>query len=132
MGHRLRKVLLDTHVLLWWLQGGSKLSPKVLGIVRDRESKLLVSAASAWEIAIKHKAGKLEAADLVARFEACLDTEGFEGLPISIAHAVRAGLLKEVHKDPFDRMLIAQAQVENVPIISNDRVFDGFSIRRLW
>ena len=124
--------LLDTHVLLWWLQGGRNLSLQARTIVGDSETKLLVSAASAWEIAIKFKAGKLDAGGLVARFHAILEENHFMELPISATHAIRAGLLQDSHKDPFDRMLIAQAQLEKIPIVSNDKVFDRFSIRRLW
>jgi|SRR5438132_9717159 len=125
-------VLLDTHVLLWWLQGGSNLSSPARTIVLNPAAKALVSAASAWEIAIKCKAGKLDAGGLVARFHSILEENRFVELPISAMHAIRAGLLEGSHKDPFDRMLVAQAQVEEVPIISNDKVFDRFSIRRVW
>jgi PIN domain nuclease of toxin-antitoxin system len=125
-------VLLDTHVLLWWLQGGSNLSSQARTILLDPAAKALVSAASAWEIAIKFKAGKLDAGRLVARFHSILDENRFVELPVSATHAIRAGLLEGSHKDPFDRMLIAQAQVEKVPIVSNDKVFDKFSVRRLW
>jgi PIN domain nuclease of toxin-antitoxin system len=125
-------VLLDTHVLLWWLQGGRNLSSKARAIVLDPAAKALVSAASAWEIAIKFKAGKLDAGGLVSRFHSVLDENRFVELPVSAAHAIKAGLLEGSHKDPFDRMLIAQAQVENVPIVSNDKVFDRFSVRRVW
>jgi len=125
-------VLLDTHILLWWLQGGSKLSLKARTIILDTEAKVLVSAASAWEIAIKVKAGKLDAGGLVARFHSVLDDNRFIELPVTATHALRAGLLEGSHRDPFDRMLIAQAQVEDMPIISNDKAFDEFSVRRVW
>ena len=81
---------------------------------------------------MKCKAGKLDAGGLVARFHSILEENRFVELPISAMHAIRAGLLEGSHKDPFDRMLVAQAQVEEVPIISNDKVFDRFSIRRVW
>ena len=125
-------VLLDTHVLLWWLQGGSNLSSQARTIVLDPAVTALVSAVSAWEIAIKFKAGKLDAGGLVARFHSVLEENRFVELPVSVTPAIRAGLLEGFHKDPFDRMLIAQAQVENVPIISNDKVFDRFTVRRVW
>jgi PIN domain nuclease of toxin-antitoxin system len=128
----MNEVLLDTHVLLWWLQGGSNLSLRARTIVVDPAAKVLVSAASAWEIAIKFKAGKLDAGGLVARFHSILEENRFVELPVSVTHAIRAGLLEGIHKDPFDRMLVAQAQVENVPIVSNDKVFDRFSVRRVW
>jgi PIN domain nuclease of toxin-antitoxin system len=125
-------VLLDTHVLLWWLQGGSNLSSQARTIVSDPATKALVSAASAWEIAIKFKAGKLDAGGLVARFHSILEVNRFLELPVSATHAIKAGLLEGSHRDPFDRMLVAQAQIENVPIVSNDKMFDRFSVRRLW
>src|ERR1700720_1434550 len=97
-------VLLDTHVLLWWLQGGSKLSPTARTVMQS-PGQVLVSAASAWEIAIKYKAGKLDAPSaLVARFQSVIEAEKFVELPISVRHALEAGLLKGSHKDPFDRV----------------------------
>ena len=131
MGYRV-KVLLDTHVLLWWLEGGVKLSRRAHNAIQNPETSVLVSAASAWEIAIKSKAGKLEAGPLVADFHKELEQEGFAELPISADHAVRAGFLKGPHKDPFDRMLIAQAQAENLVVISKDKLFDDYAVRRIW
>ncbi len=93
----------------------------------------MVSAASAWEIATKVRLGKLpEAAELAADFAGYLAREGFEAFPVSVEHAVRAGLLPGPHKDPFDRMLIAQAQAENIPIISNNAAFDDYRVHRIW
>ncbi len=132
MGYRVSSVLLDTHVLLWWFQASRRLSPKALAVFRDPGTTVLVSSACAWEIAIKHKAGRLEAADLVANFEARLEHDRFLELPITIAHAIRAGLLKESHKDPFDRMLIAQAQCEDVPVVTSDRRFEEYEVQRIW
>ncbi len=119
------RLLLDTHDLLWWLSDDPALPP--------RANAICVSAASAWEIATKSRLGKLAGAEELARdFEAFLVRESFEPFPISVGHAARAGLLPGPHKDPFDRMLIAQAQAENFPIISNDPVFDSYKLRRLW
>ncbi len=131
MGHRV-KVLLDTHALLWWLAGESKLSRRARNAIQNQETTVLVSAASAWEIAIKARAGKLEAGPLVADFCYELKEEGFSELPISADHAIRAGLLKGPHKDPFDRMLAAQAQAENLAVISKDKLFDDYGVRRIW
>jgi PIN domain nuclease of toxin-antitoxin system len=125
------RMLLDTHALLWWLEGGKNLSPRALDAIQSQEIAILVSAVSAWEIAIKSESGKLDAGPLVADFRGELEQEGFTELPISVDHAVRAGLLKGPHKDP-DRMLVAQAQAENVPIISRDKWFDGYAVRRVW
>jgi len=94
---------------------------------------VLVSAASVWEIATKVRLGKLDVEmEVVKNFVAYLDRERFETVPVTAEHGIRAGLLPGPHKDPFDRMLIAQAQVENVPIVSNDRALDGYGVRRLW
>lgn len=92
-----------------------------------------MSAASAWEIATKVRLGKLPtAADLASDFSGQIEREGFQLLPISADHGIRAGLLPGPHKDPFDRMLIAQAQAENMPIVSNEAVFESYGINRLW
>jgi len=126
------KVLLDTHVLLWWLNGGTKLSRRARNFIKTQETTVLVSAVSAWEIAIKSEAGKLEAGPLVTDFHKELELEGFAELPISAHHAIRAGILGGPHRDPFDRMLIAQAQAESVPVISKDKLFDDYGVRRIW
>ena len=126
------RVLLDTHTLLWWLDGGKKLSQRARQTIQGQETSVLVSAASAWEIAIKSQMGKLEAGPLIADFGKELEQEGFEELAISAEHAIRAGLLRGRHKDPFDRMLAAQAQAENLAIVSNDQSFDNYAVRRIW
>lgn len=126
-------VLLDTHVVLWWLEGGGKISRAARTILQDPATRVLVSAASAWEIAIKYKAGKLEAAStLISRFETAIEEEHFIALPISVRHAIQAGMLQGTHKDPFDRMLIAQARAEDVPVVSTDKCFDKYAVRRIW
>ncbi len=105
----------------------------VRAIIADTDNTLVVSAASAWEISIKFRLGKLrKAADLVSNFSGRIEREGFQLLPISAEHAIRAGLLPGLHKDPFDRMLIAQAQAEDIPIISIETIFDTYGVRRLW
>jgi PIN domain nuclease of toxin-antitoxin system len=101
--------------------------------IAETGNTMLVSAASAWEIAIKFRLGKLPSAgDLVSNFSSEVEQEGFELLPISAEHGIRAGMLPGLHKDPFDRMLIAQAQAENVPIVSNETVFEAYGVRRVW
>jgi PIN domain nuclease of toxin-antitoxin system len=132
VGYRVNRVLLDTHVLLWWFQASPKLSSKALAVFRDPETTVLVSAVCAWEIAIKHKAGRLDAADLVSNFESRLESDRFTELPITATHAVRAGLLRESHEDPFDRMLIAQAQCEDIPVVTTDSRFEKYDVRRIW
>ncbi len=125
--------LLDTHALLWWLSDDEALTKSARKIIEKTENVVLVSAASAWEIAIKVRLGKLPiAVELTADFAGSLERERFQILPISGEHAIRAGLLPGSHKDPFDRMLIAQAQAENIPIVSNEKLFDSYGVRRLW
>jgi PIN domain nuclease of toxin-antitoxin system len=127
------RALFDTHALIWWFSDDSSLPPTARGIIADTDNTLLVSAASAWELAIKYQLGKLrKVADLVSNFSGRIEQEGFELLPISAEHGIRAGLLPGRHKDPFDRMLIAQAQSEDVPILSNEAVFEAYGVRRLW
>ncbi len=127
------RYLLDTHTLLWWMTTDSQLSVLARALIGKRENTSVVSAASAWEIATKVRLGRLpSAADLVQDFAVDLEQQRMEVLPITAAHAIRAGLLPGPHKDPFDRMLIAQAQAENIPIVSNDVALDGYGVRRLW
>ncbi len=110
------RALLDTHTLLWWLSDDPALSRPARKIIADIKNTLVVSAASAWEIATKVRLGKLPtAASLAADFAGYVEREGFQMLP-----------------DPFDRMLIAQSQADNLPILSNETVFDSYGIRRMW
>ncbi len=127
------RALLDTHTLLWWILEDPALSQTARETIAETSNTILVSAASAWELAIKFRLGKLpRAGDLVSNFLSEVEREGFQLLPISAEHGIRAGLLAGPHKDPFDRMLIAQSQAENTPIISNEIVFENYGIRRLW
>jgi PIN domain nuclease of toxin-antitoxin system len=127
------QALLDTHALLWWLSDEPALTKIARAIIADTNNLILVSAASAWEIATKIRLGKLPtAADLAEDFAGHLEREGFQMLAISWDHAIRAGLLPGPHRDPFDRMLIAQAQAENIPILSNEAPFDTYGVRRVW
>ena len=127
------RALLDTHALLWWLSDDPALTRAARKIIAETRNTLIVSAASAWEIAIKVRLGKLPTAtDLAADFSALVEREGFQLLAISAEHGIRAGLLPGPHKDPFDRMLIAQAQAENIPIVSNEASFETYGVRRLW
>ena len=127
------QALLDTHALLWWLSDDPALTKHARKIIAETRNVVFVSAASAWEVATKVRLGKLpSAADLAGDFTGHLEREGFQILAISAEHAIRAGLLPGRHKDPFDRMLIAQAQAENMPVVSNEAVFDTYGLRRLW
>jgi PIN domain nuclease of toxin-antitoxin system len=127
------RILLDTHTLLWAINAAPSLSSRARKLIEDGSNEILVSAASAWEIATKVRLGKLPTGEqLINGFEYYLKQLGFDELSISLSHAVRAGSLRGEHRDPFDRMLIAQAQSENLPIISNDRIFDAYHLQRIW
>jgi PIN domain nuclease of toxin-antitoxin system len=127
------RVLLDTHALLWWLDGDRRLPVKVRRLLGDTDTTVLVSAASAWEITTKARLGKLPGAlEVAADVASCIVSQGFVGLAISIAHAQRAGNLPGPHRDPFDRMLIAQAQAEDLPLVTNEQGFEHYGVRRFW
>lgn len=127
------KLLLDTHALIWWLAGDKALSLRARDAIADEANDVAVSAASAMEVATKFRIGKLDDAALLARdFEAITASQGFTELPISVRHARLAGEMNIPHKDPFDRFLIAQAQVEDMVLVSNEALFDTFAIQRLW
>lgn len=127
------RALLDTHALLWWLSDDPALSKPARKFITETQNTVIVSAASAWEIATKVRLGKLAtAAELAADFVGYVEREGFELLPISPDHAIRAGLLPGPHKDPFDRMLVAQAQAEGLPVVTNELIFDAYGVRRIW
>lgn len=132
MEPRLR-LLLDTHALIWWLAGDEALSRRAREAIADEVNEIAVSAASAMEIATKFRIGKLPGAALLAQsFEEIIAEQGFGELPISVHHARLAGEMNIAHKDPFDRLLIAQAQVEDMVLVSNEAMFDGFAVKRLW
>ena len=127
------KLLLDTHAFLWWLEGSRRLSANARSAIEDDANDVLVSAATAWEIATKQRLGKLPQAELVAQdVPGAVASQGFEALAITVGDAQRAGLLPGPHRDPFDRMLIAQAIEHGMALVSIDAVFDGYGVNRLW
>ena len=127
------RLLLDTHALLWWSEGSERLSRRAVDLITDEENDVFVSAVSAMEIATKFRLNKLPGARRWAlAFEAELEAEGFGALPIAINHARIAGGLPIPHKDPFDRLLIAQASIEGMTLVSNEVVFDSFGVNRFW
>lgn len=127
------RLLLDTHAFLWWLDGDRKLSRRARREIEKVETTVLISAASVWEITTKARIGKLPGALAVAAdVAACIVGQGFSSLSITVDHAQRAGTLVGPHRDPFDRMLVAQALIEALPIVSNEAIFDGFGMTRVW
>lgn len=127
------KLLLDTHALIWWLMNDASLPPTMRAAIGSTENEVIVSAATAWEIGIKYKIGKLpDVAALVADIGGQLTLEGFGELPVSVLHGQLAGALPLHHRDPFDRMLIAQAVTEGLTLVSNETQFDAYGVTRLW
>ena len=127
------RLLLDTHALLWWFSDDPALSPAARKAMAATSNVVLVSAASAWEISTKVRIGRLPGAEeLAADVQGFISREGFTTLDITVNHGIRAGLLPGPHKDPFDSMLIAQAQAENLPIATNEQIFEAYGVRRVW
>ena len=127
------KLLLDTHALIWWLAGDSSLSERAREAIEDEANSVAVSAASAMEVATKFRIGKLPGAALLAQdFETIVAAQGFIELPITVRHARLAGEMNIAHKDPFDRLLIAQSQADGMVLVSNEAMFDTFAVQRLW
>lgn len=127
------KLLLDTHALIWWFQGNEKLGREARRRLDDGTDQVLVSVVSAFELTTKYKLGKLPDVDvLVDDMAGYLKQQLFDVLPLSLAHAELAGSLPIPHRDPFDRLLIAQAQIEQALLVSNEALFDRFGVRRLW
>jgi len=127
------RLLLDTHTLLWWLAGDQALSDAACEAIADPDNEVFISAASAWEIATKYRLGRLPGAALIAAdIAGAVASQGFTELPISIRDGQAAGRLPAVHKDPFDRMLIAQAITAGMVIVSNEALFNAYAVPRLW
>ena len=127
------RILLDTHAFVWWTAESERLSKIAYESIADEANTVIVSAASAWEIATKHRIGKLAEADALARNVAgVIASQGFEELAITVDDAERAGRLPGPHRDPFDRILIAQALVHDVAVVSLDRAFDRYGVNRIW
>lgn len=127
------RLLLDTHAFIWWMNGSERLPRRARRAIEDDANVIFVSAASAWEIATKYRRGKLDEAVAIAPDIAdAIAAQGFEELPITVDQATRAGGLPGHLRDPFDRMLIAQALSRNLVLISNEYLFDRYGVRRLW
>ena len=129
----LRPLLLDTHALLWWLLDSPELSATARAAIAAPDQRVLVSAATGWEIATKYRIGKLpEARDIVEKLPTYLRKQRFEVAPITLEHSMSAGALPGPHRDPFDRMLIAQATALDAVVATVDSVFADYGIRVLW
>lgn len=129
----LAALLLDTHAFLWWLAGDARLSKAARSAISDESNDIFVSAATAWEIATKVRLGKLPLPALAgAAMLRAITSQGFHELSVTVAHGERAGSLAGEHRDPFDRMLIAQAHAEAMLLVSNETVFDSFGVTRVW
>ena len=127
------RLLLDTHALLWWMTDDGRLSERARACIAEQRSEIYVSAASACEIATKHRLGKLGGVpDVVRRFPELIAADGFLHLPITHLHALRAGDFDADHRDPFDRMLAAQAELERLTLVTRDPAFAAFGVATLW
>jgi PIN domain nuclease of toxin-antitoxin system len=127
------KLLLDTHALLWWLFDAPELSSTARSPLADTSNRAFVSAASAWEIATLVRLGRLEAArPLMDGYDGWIARAGFSELPVLAQHAILAGSIDSPHRDPFDRMLAAQARLEDLILLNRDLAMDGLGARRIW
>lgn len=124
------KILLDTHALIWWFSNSARLSRRAFTLIQ--RSEVVVSAAVTWELAIKTNAGKITGLPMLMDLRDRLQRAGFQEEPITIQQSIRAGLLPLVHRDPFDRMLVAQAQALAVPIVSAEAILDDYGVQRIW
>jgi PIN domain nuclease of toxin-antitoxin system len=125
--------LIDTHVFLWWINDDPRLAPSTRGLLNERTTVVRFSVVSVWEMAIKAGLGRLRVpADFGGFLARQLAVNRFEVLPILLPHALRVVDLPPHHRDPFDRMLVAQAMVENLSLVSADASFDAYGIQRFW
>jgi PIN domain nuclease of toxin-antitoxin system len=125
----LTRLLLDTHVLLWWRGDYKRIGPRSLTAIEDADTAVFFSAASIWEMAIKHAAGKLK---MPANVVDTMEQRGFAELQVRSHHGLMAGALPPHHRDPFDRMLVAQAQSERLTLVTNDERISAYDVPVLW
>jgi PIN domain nuclease of toxin-antitoxin system len=127
------RVLLDTQAFLWWLSDASRLTDRAIEVLGDPTTEVCVSVASAWEIAIKARAGRLDLADPAESFvPEQIRHHGFTPLAIELGHALRAASLPRHHADPFDRLLVAQGQLEGLPIVTVDPLIGLYDVETIW
>lgn len=126
------KYLIDTHTLIWFVENDSKLPPATSSIISNLQNSIFVSMASLWEISIKTSIGKLKLNQPVQSIFNCLPLQSIEVLPINQDHILEILSLSFHHRDPFDRLIIAQALAEGIPVVSSDQLFDRYGVDRIW
>lgn len=127
------RLLLDTHTFLWWNEGNAKLSKKASSLIADPANILLLSVVSAWELIVKYQSKKLELPEPPSIYVPTRTAHyGIEILPVTLAHTLAAESFPLHHRDPFDRLIIAQAKAENIPIVTLDRHFRDYPVKVLW
>ena len=127
------KALLDTHVFLWWVMDNERLIPFIRDFISNEKNELFLSSASCWEIAIKKNLRRLKLSDKPDKFiPDQMNANNISGLPIQLVHALHVYNLPDHHRDPFDRMLVAQAIIEKIPIITNDLIIAKYDVKTLW
>jgi PIN domain nuclease of toxin-antitoxin system len=132
MGRPVR-LLLDTHALLWWFTDDKRLSLKARKAIAEKANEIFVSAASAWEISTKQRLGRLDQVpEATLRFNELIVADGFAHLPVSYLHGLRAGGYEAAHRDPFDRMLAAQSELESLVLVTRDPAFERFGTNTFW
>jgi PIN domain nuclease of toxin-antitoxin system len=127
------RALLDTHTFLWWTTDDPRLSKKAREIISEGNNELYLSAASGWEMAIKARLGRLRLPDGLERFvPEQLALNGIESLPVQMSHTLHVHVLPDHHRDPFDRLLVAQAQLESLPILTRDPYIARYQVKTVW
>jgi PIN domain nuclease of toxin-antitoxin system len=127
------KVLLDTHTFLWWNMDDPQLSPAARALIADGRNEIFLSAASAWEISIKHARGRLELPEPpVTYVPSRMRHYHFRALPVEVHHTLHVNTLPDLHRDPFDRLLIAQAQLEDLSLVSGDEEVHRYDVKVIW
>jgi len=127
------KILLDTHTWLWWMTESKTLSPTAFDMISDTDNQSVVSVVSVWEVAIKWRLEKLDLPEPPRTFiPSRLERDGFSVLHVTLSHVLQVADLPDHHKDPFDRLLIAQSLVEDVPLLSRDELVSQYDIKVLW
>ncbi|MEH2043489.1 type II toxin-antitoxin system VapC family toxin [Nostoc sp.] len=127
------RALLDTHAFIWWVTNDPQLSANARNVIADSDNILFLSVVSAWEIVIKNKLGKLNLPEPVEEYiPSRLAINRFESLPIQMSHVLQVASLPSIHRDPFDRILIAQSQVENLPIVTIDQKITQYLVQTIW